>query len=181
MKLGANFTAVTLAVLVSCAVLVPGCGGDDEKVYIALQSDFYPYMSWQSFDNGQAMSTGHPVGEEWLFRNEQPKHGSYPVGSILVKEIQVMPVQTSWQLFAMAKRGGDYNNGPGGALNWEFFTLGFDDTGALMILTRGSNPMDTDSSGHGYGIAVDGVTCNRCHGVPGTEATDHVLDDKLKP
>ena len=34
---------------------------------------------------------------------------------------------------------------------------------------------------YGTTVAVDGVTCNRCHGAAGTAATDHVLDDKLAP
>jgi hypothetical protein len=156
-----------------------GCGSGG-RVFIAEQSNFADFLSWESFDNGLATpNTGHPLGEEWLFRNEKPSGGKYPVGAILMKEIQVMPELSTWQLFAMAKRGDNYN--AGGATDWEFFTLALDTQMQPLILTSGENPVDPNSTISGYGTGVDGVTCNRCHGIAGTEATDHVLDDKLAP
>ena len=43
-----------------------------------------------------------------------------PVGALIVKTVENGAPQ-QWDLFAMAKRGGNYN--ADGATNWEFFTL----------------------------------------------------------
>ena len=160
-----------------------GCGGapaTSDEMYIAQQSDFASYMTWGAIDLGMATdTTGHPVGEEYGYRNKQPKGGKYPVGTILVKEIHVDDVETDWELFAMVKRGGDYN--AGGAVGWEYFTLRLNAQDIPIIETRGPNPADTDSNGHGYGQAENGVTCNRCHAAPGNDVNDYTLSAGLRP
>jgi len=164
-------------------LVAAGCGTggtDSQMVYIAQQADFAAYVSWESFALGVAMNSGHPVGDEVGYRNMKPMGGAYPVGTILVKEIHTGTTPQEWQLFGMMKRGGGYNGG--GARDWEFATLALDVDSVPIIITRGANPADGgDSSGHGYAASVDGVTCNRCHGIAGTEATDHVLDSFMTP
>ena len=170
------------ALLLALGLAVAGCSGSDDTstVYVAQQSDFASYMTWESFMLGVAMNTGHPVGDEVGYRNMKPAMGAYPVGTILVKEIHVGTTPQQWQLFGMMKRGGGYNGG--GARDWEFATLSLDDQNVPIIVTRGANPADGgDTTGHGYASSVDGVTCNRCHGIAGTEATDHVLDSFMAP
>jgi hypothetical protein len=166
------------------ALLLAGCGGSAPATFIALDSSFADYVSWGAIYLGTAENSGHPIGDEYGYRSEMPKSGAYPVGSILVKEIQAGSDPTMWDLFGMAKRGSDGEGGVynrGGAEGWEFFTLTLDANRVPLIKSRGSNPIDTDGIGHGYGQAENGVTCNRCHGVPGTEASDHVLSAGLHP
>ncbi len=158
-----------------------GCESDGATatLFIATQSDFAPYATWEKFSLGVADNGGHPVGPELGYRNHAPVAGKYPVGAILVKEIQLGDQPQQWELFGMAKRGGSYN--AGGAIDWEFFTLKLNDADVPIIVSRGANPADADSQGHGYGGSATGVTCNRCHGVLGTEATDHTLSPALRP
>jgi len=169
----------TLLVMLSGVAAACETAGPTREVFIASQSDFAEYTTWQQFSLGVAMNSGHPVGDELGYRNLEPEHGAYPVGTILVKEIRVGDTPQQWELFGMMKRGGHYN--PSGAMDWEFATLRLNDDLIPIILTRGANPGDADSQGHGYGAASSGVTCNRCHGIAGTEATDHVLDEPMRP
>jgi hypothetical protein len=172
--------AAVASLIVFC---VAGCeagnGSGNDDVYIASQSDFASYAGWEKFTLGIAMNTGHPVGTEYGFRNQKPVNGAYPVGSVLVKEIDITDVPQQWELFALMKRGGGYNGG--GAKDWEFATLRLNEDLVPIIVSRGANPADSDSQGHGYAGSADGTTCNRCHGIVGTELTDHVLDDFMAP
>ena len=154
-------------------------GGAPSSVFIAIQSDFAPYATWEEFPLGVAMNGGHPVGVETAFRNAKPAAGAYPVGTILVKEIQAGDLPQQWELFGMVKRGGAFN--AAGAKGWEFFTLKLNLDLVPIVVSRGSNPADADSQGHGYGGDGSSVTCNRCHGVAGTEASDHTLSAALHP
>lgn len=160
---------------------VAGCepSGPAGAVFIAQQVDFAPYAGWEKFSLGVAMNSGHPVGPQFGFRNMGPVGGAYPIGAILVKEIDVGELPQQWELFGMAKRGGGYN--AGGAKEWEFFTLSLNDARVPIIVSRGSNPSDSDSQGHGYAGSANGVTCNRCHGAVGMETTDYVLDPFMMP
>jgi hypothetical protein len=100
---------------------------------------------------------------------------TWPVGSILVKTIEIGATPAEWEIFAMVKRGGGYN--PDGAREWEFFRLQINSQGIPIIRARGYNPTD----GHGYmDMAGNEVGCNSCHGAAGTETTDHVLARQLQ-
>ena len=57
---------------------------------------------------------------------------------IIAGQIKTAADMASWDLFAMVKRGGGFNEG--GALDWEFFILGLDESGTPMIRARGANP-----------------------------------------
>ena len=56
---------------------------------------------------------GHPAGPRTAFLNAKAPPGSthYPVGTIIVKQIETNgdPDMSKWDLFAMVKRGGDFN------------------------------------------------------------------------
>lgn len=169
-----------------CAA-VSGCTeGDPSSVFIALQSDFATFESWPRYFLGSGPLEGHPAGARYGFIKESAPKGAatYPVGSIIVKTVEFGMTKQEWELFAMAKRGGGFNSG--GAKDWEFFTLRMSTSGVPIIISRGSNPADGDadggSTGHGYSDTTGtGVTCNRCHGLSGTERQDHILASVLAP
>lgn len=168
------------------AVAVAGCGGSGQ-VKIALDSDFAPYTTWSSYYLGDQPVAGHPLGPRTGYLSTKVPAGSssYPVGSIIVKEIQTLssPDKTTWDLFAMVKRGGGFDQG--GALDWEFFILKLDANDVPVIIDRGTNPADSVPDGgvdHGYGDSTaGGITCNACHGALGSEAHDHILSPLLYP
>lgn len=162
---------------VSLVGALTACGGPTGPVFIALTSDFADYQTWERVKLGDGTVeglTGHPVGPRIGYRNMKPVNGVYPVGAILLK---VITTSDGEEFFALSKRGGGFNGG--GALDWEYLTLKTGSTGAPVVFTRGDNPADPDSAvpnSHGYGDpTATGVTCNRCHGVLGSERTDHVL------
>lgn len=179
----------TLGIYLGCLIAAgcawAGCGEGTPtgETFLALQSDFAPYLSWYHVDLGMSgTNSGTPNGQATGYLNHRASAGAteYPVGTILMKVVESGATQQDWELFGMAKRGGNYN--PNGALDWEFFTLRLNADGVPLIVSRGSNPADSDASGHGYGDPTgSGVTCNRCHGISGTERTDHVLSPLLAP
>ena len=136
------------------------CGGpvepsaDAGELFIAFQATFEGYQSWPSkaVDGHQQGST-HLAGPRTVYVNAMPAAGSteFPVGTAIVKEMN----DGSAQVFAMVKRGGNYN--PTGALNWEWFELK-SVGGTLRINWRGVGP----PAGEMYGGDANGG-CNGCH------------------
>jgi hypothetical protein len=145
-------------------------------VFIALDRDFASFRNWETVDFGDENIEGHPAGHAYGYLNHRTTASTYPVGTLIVKAFQ-----PSWDLFAMAKRGGNFN--PKGAVNWEFFRLKLlNDT--PVIVSRGIFAYDPDGDG-GVGYGATGTVldslCNSCHGTPESAATDHVLSDQLRP
>jgi hypothetical protein len=108
----------------------------------------------------------------------------YPVGTMIVKTIEPPGAPaTDWEVFAMAKRGGDFN--PGGARNWEFLRLKIlPPNDVPHIVTRGLTAADPDDGGPGYfdQLGQDFINmCNGCHGTGDSARTDHVLSPALQP
>jgi hypothetical protein len=157
-------------------LLLPACSGSPAPVFIALDRDFAPFRTWEQVDFGDDSIPGHPQGQSYGYISHRTKNRSYPVGTMIVKAF--VP---SWALFAMAKRGGNFN--PEGALDWEFFRLELvNDT--PVIVSRGIFAYDpNDDGGVGYNAAgnVLNSLCNGCHGTPASAATDHVLSPQLRP
>src|SRR5678816_722926 len=87
-----------------------------------------------------------PSGDAVGYLNHRTQASAYPTGTMIVKAF--LP---SWELFAMAKRGGGFN--AKGALGWEFFRLKLvNDT--PVIVSRGIFAWDPDGDGGvGYGSA----------------------------
>lgn len=175
--------AAVIATLVGGALALAGCD-DSPAVFIALQSDFAEFESWQSYPLSQAPLSGHPDGPRVGFLNKIPPHGSttYPVGSIIVKEVQSTAAAgdfTQWALFAMVKRGGGYNSD--GARDWEFFLLQFNKNRVPVIVSRGLAPSSADGGDIYQNATGAGLRCNYCHAALDTEKTDHILSPLLVP
>lgn len=176
---------LALAAAALALAATAGCGGAGSgETFIALQSDFAGYDGWPSVALGDAPLAGHPPGPRFGYLNHRAKKGAteYPIGTIVVKTIEPSSSQATWEVFAMAKRGGNFN--PGGARDWEFFRLKILN-GVPHIVTRGENAFDPDvDGGGGYGTDLPGQfasVCNGCHGTPSSDATDHILSPLLQP
>jgi hypothetical protein len=171
---------VRRAVLLSALALgAISCGPEASGgTFIAFDRNFEGFQSWERFSLGDSALPGHPPGPRFAYLNRRPPRGAteYPVGTVLVKTVEAGTPQ-QWELFAMVKRGGDYN--AMGAVGWEWFLLRLDAGGKPYVLSRGINP---SSDGHGYGAGVaTGPTCNSCHANAAAATTDHVLSPQLEP
>jgi hypothetical protein len=173
-----------LALVVGLA-LCAGCNEPRAQTFVALDSDFAPFRTWERVALGDAPLMGHPPGPRFGYLNHRARKGAtaYPLGTIVVKTIEPSAAPETWEIFAMAKRGGDFN--PAGARDWEFFRLKFFH-GIVHVVSRGEDPFDPDADGGlcGYSCnsgALVGGQCNDCHGTPASAATDHILSAALQP
>jgi hypothetical protein len=142
--------------------------------------------SAQSFDNFQNWQNkpatskddagdGLHVGPLEVYWNQSPPHGatSFPVGTIIVKESEETDV-TARTVFAMVKVGGAYNDGPGGAKGWEWFSLHNNGDGSVTVLWSAIQPPALESyAGQPIG------DCNGCHSGAAT-TNDYVWDSALQ-
>ena len=173
-----------VGLMIALVFLAAGCD-DKSNVFIALDSDFAPFESWPMVLLGSEPLAGHPPGPRFGYLNKRAPKGAkeYPVGTMIVKAVEPPGVpDTSWEIFAMAKRGGDYN--AEGAKNWEFFRLKVLANEKPHIVTRGLTAADPDDGGAGYfdQLGNDFIDmCNGCHGTKASAATDHVLSPLLQP
>jgi hypothetical protein len=157
----------------------------DAQYFVAFAPDFYGFHDWPSAiavpaptlptpqsgagdgglrdggsgDGGLAdagADGGIHSGPLTVYWNRAPVAGStsFPVGTIIVKEGDSGDLTTR-QIFAMVKRGGDFN--PTGAVGWEWFELKNIDEDSDAIVWRGVGP----PAGERYG--GDPATCNDCH------------------
>lgn len=158
---------VAVALSVSLGIASASCGDGGGSVdkngtlttFTAFGKDFAGYHSWTAFDTTDdadlaGIHDGSTVTE---YINQVPASGlsEFPVTTIIVKEATggTLP----HELFAMVKRGGDYNSALPG---WEWFELqNLDDgTDRVKIVWRGFGPPDGESYG---GDSSSG--CNTCH------------------
>jgi len=152
------------ALVVSSLPVAVGCSSKDAdasdagtQTYLAFASNFEGYEDWPhapATADGAASGV-HALGPMTVYWNQTPPHGSteFPVGTIIVK--QTDPGVTPAQVFAMVKRGGNYN--ASGARDWEWFELEVTGGDVVRILWRGVGP----PNGETYG--GDPTTCNTCH------------------
>ena len=153
-------TLVALSALAACG----GAPADDPVAqmgtFIAFTSDFEDFRTWEPFhipDSG-AQGSVHLAGPKTDYLNRRPPTGSteFPVGTIIVKEIEVGAFEDR-QVFAMVKRGGGYNSSSA-APGWEWFELRDNPDGTLdRIVWRGFGP----PAGELYGGDPNG--CIGCH------------------
>ena len=161
------------AALVLCGCLVscgPAAPADAQHGFIALAADFSGFTDWHKGDLGHHASDGlHVAGTRTLFINRYPPRGSksFPDGTMVVKVVRGDDGTT--QVFAMAKRGGEYNSD--GAVGWEWFELASPD-GPPVIQWRGTAPPISSVA-----YAGGAMTCNTCHQPAG--ANDSVLTPEL--
>jgi hypothetical protein len=141
--------------------------------FIATTSDFNGFRMWTSIAITADIAPGdsHINGPRHVFYNRAPPKGAtkFPVGTILVKETDPGPV-TQRTVFAMVKRGGDYD--PSGDVDWEWFQLLNESDGTESIVWRGAGP-----AGGVYGNGPLGG-CDACHGT--AERTDYVMTPQLE-
>lgn len=155
----------------------------EPTTFLAFTRDFVDFRTWKAFivpdsaqplvpaphDDGGAedtdAATSHVTGPRTVFINQTPHRRAtrFPVGTIIVKAMTGSP-----DLFAMVKRGTDYNKK--GAVGWEWFRLSINRENAPVILWRGITP----PAGDFYGGASGG-TCNECHGSAQTNDFVHSL------
>jgi hypothetical protein len=170
--------------LIGAAALAAGCGapagegnGDGDggasgapSTFIAFGRDFTGYKSWTRYEMAGVPAAGavHTAGTRVVYVNRVPAAGAqaFPVGTMIVKEMM-----DTGEIFARAKRGGDFNKS--GASGWEWFDLKNDPAG-VIIVWRGIAP---PAGSCAYGAVVGGV-CNDCHGAARTN--DFVLSAALQ-
>jgi len=154
---------IGLAALAACSASSDGSGACTEVP--VFNSSFANYHSWTSysFDGPAIASSPHTSGPRREYLSQKPAHGatSFPVGTIIVKEIGAPPASQD-SVFAMVKVGCDYDSD--GAENWEWYELKVDASGAPSILWDGPAPPP--------GMTYSGFSCNPCHAA--AKANDYV-------
>ena len=163
-----GFLLIVLAALAACSSSSDGSGTCTEVP--VFNSSFANYHSWTSysFDSPAIPDSPHTSGPRREYLSQKPPHGStsFPVGTIIVKEIGEPPASQD-SVFAMVKVGCDYNPGDSndtGAPNWEWYELQVDATNTASILWDGPAPPP--------GMTYSGFACNPCHA--GAKANDYV-------
>lgn len=147
----------SLILVAACSAASGDLAPAPETCFLAFDAQFAGYTSWTSYAYDADASTAgnvHFSGPRVEYIEPLPPHGStaFPVGTLIVKYISGIN-QDSHRVFAMAKRGCDFN--AGGAKGWEFFEL--TDTSPPTILWRGTAP----PAGESY--FGDPSGCNTCH------------------
>jgi len=175
-----------LFAVATAAIVVTGCGSSGSDAadagqagdFIAFASSFDNFHQWAS---AAATSTGddagdglHGVGPLRVYWNPPPPHGStsFPVGTIIVKETEEADV-TQRTVFAMVKRGDDFNTGSGSATGWDWYSLTDNTDGSVSIDWSGVAP----PPGQTYANQAIG-DCNGCH--TQASANDFVWDTALQ-
>ena len=149
---------------------------DSRQPFIAFLTDFKGFHSWTSHDSESTIATGAAhTGPKRTYINKMPESGAdeFPVGTIIVKEGNLdKPEYQDHQVFAMVKRGGEFNST--GADGWEWFELLLSETGDVYSVEwRGVGPPLLG----GYGSDPNSG-CNECH--VRSRANDFVQDTFLQ-
>jgi hypothetical protein len=176
----------TTGAAAAAAIALAACGADSTgtttantaggtpTTFLAFTADFASYQQWDKFAVPDSTATDpvHTANPRTEYLNRKPPHGSseYPVGTVIVHEV-AGATPADMKIFAMVKRGGDFNKD--GAQNWEWFELTHGPTGMLQILWRGVGP----PAGEMYGGDPSGG-CNSCHG--GAKSNDFVQSQALQ-
>jgi hypothetical protein len=156
--------AIRRVVIASLAIAaVAACGASPSPapptVFVATIDDFRSFRSWPSMALTVEIAPGndHLSGPRRVFINKRPPGGTspFPIGTIVLKESGDGD-PTTRDVFAMVKRGGDFN--ASGAIDWEWFQLKNGADGSVTMLWRGVGPANGDA----YGSDTTGG-CNTCH------------------
>jgi hypothetical protein len=173
-----------------------GCRDGDHAAdaapeFVADESDFASFTGWPSIklpDSDPVSDIIYPAGSRVAFLNRRPPHGAtkYPIGTVIVKAIERGAGPADWEIFARAKRGGDFN--AAGAANWEFFLLRLRADGTPYITSRGVAPTDDGRGDMGLPPAAGGyftgdgmAPCNLCHGASTIAQHDFIMSPLLYP
>jgi hypothetical protein len=148
-------------------LLAAGCGGGDPGSsdgepgsFVAFETSFRGFRRWEAFPaegSDPILNSPHLAGRRTAYLNQRPPSGStsYPVGTIIVKEI-INDDPTQNDVVARVKRGGTFNTR--GATGWEWFELRNATDDSASIFWRGVGP----PAGETYLGNVEGG-CNACH------------------
>ncbi len=173
---GAAF-AVALATLSACAAAREAKAptrAEPPSVFLAMLDDLASYPKWRRFDRGVDRVPPTHDGLTFIHVDPMPAPGAteFAVGTRIVRVEQ--RDDAPWELHAMVKRGGGFNEA--GAAGWEFFELTLDGDGRASMLWRGLGP----PSGDGYRAPEGGALlgCNHCHAA--ATWNDSVLSDPLQ-
>jgi hypothetical protein len=171
--------ALALGASLALGVAAAGCGASPPAVngttFVAFATDFDGFHSWPSAaampspnlppvdaggvgpDGGATDGGVHPVPETEYWKIPSPITGNeFPLRTIIVKETNEAD-PTARQVFALVKRGGDFN--PTGAVNWEWYELKNNADGSVVIGWQGYGPPSGSADIYGGNPAV----CNTCH------------------
>jgi hypothetical protein len=149
------------------------CAGWSEPG-IAFAPSFDDFHSWASAPAAGPDGTTdglHGAAPMRIYYNAAPPRGAsaFPLCTIIVKETEEADV-TKRTVFAMVKRGGEFNSP--GAVGWEWFSLQNATDGSVNVLWR-TTPLTTDT----YRNQPIG-DCNGCHGA--AKPNDYVWDTALQ-
>lgn len=167
------------AIALGLAVSVGGCAPPSDTevpvgdTYLAFASSFKGFRTWESFPvDDMGDDVVHIAGPRTEYLNQRPEAGdtTFPVKTIVVKESEDVAALADRKVFAMVKRGGDYNSK--GATGWEWFELKNIDEENVDIVWRGVGP----PAGEMYG-GDPNAGCNGCH--VGDPDNDFVLSAGL--
>lgn len=176
-------SAACLAVVASSS-----CGGGGAaksppvQQFIIQDSDIADFTSWysQPFVADPSADIVYPPGSRVGFINHVAAPGttSYPVGTIIIKAIENSKDPTTWEMFGMSKRGGDYN--AAGAVGWDFFLPRYQD-GVPHIYSSGLTPTvdgnpDMGALNEGSYFAGGQIACDVCHGRKDYAPYDYIID-----
>lgn len=159
----------------ACSSSASDAADGGASTFVAYTQDFCGFHGWSSAPATAPDGANdglHGIGPLTVYWNQSPPHGStsFPVGTMIVKETEDADV-TKRVVFAMVKRGGDYNSG--GAAGWEWFSLQDGTDGCVTILWRGV----VAPTGETYANQAIG-DCNGCHTLAGDN--DSVWDSALQ-
>jgi hypothetical protein len=194
---GRSVRAVAGAALAfAAAVGVVGCGAQPTAPdqFLAFASSFDGFRNWPSapatpspnlpaVPGGDGVDAGAVDGGTTdagvvhrlpltVYWNHAPPSGStkFPLGTIIVKETNDADI-TQRQVFAMVKRGADYN--AGGAVDWEWFDLANVADGTETVSWHGYGPTGSADT---YG--GNPHVCNDCHAL--AVSNDYVWSSALQ-
>jgi hypothetical protein len=158
----------------ACGSTSSGDEGDKPATFLPFEDAFQGYHDWKSMPATAKDGPPDPLhmGPLTVYINKVPPANSseFPPGTIIVKETNEADV-TKRKVFAMAKRGGDFNKT--GAVGWEWFELENKANGYVTEKWRGLGP----PKGESYGGDKNGG-CNGCH--KKAESNDFIWSDGLQ-
>jgi hypothetical protein len=177
MKIASLLSTSCLVFLLTCCDSGGASDADNAEngsSFIAFASDFQGFHSWESFpiEEGVVEGTIHLAGPRTEYLNKRPEIGSktFPVGTIIVKELEVGAVEER-KVFALVKRGGGFNSAS--APGWEWFELQNNPDGSVArVVWRGVGP----PIGENYGGDPNG--CASCHGA--ATGNDFILSKSIR-
>lgn len=156
------FVPLVLA-FVACGKSVSQTASQGGNGFIALNSDFADYETWNKFEISNGfVGSSHLEGPRTVFINKLPAAGAkeFEQGTIIVKQTR-NGEKGLWEVHAMVKRGNGFN--AEGATDWEWMDLRHNPAGVPLIRWRGeAAPVGETYQVAGGGEVVAG-DCNGCH------------------